>query len=145
MPRGECRRHGPGRACTCAMGNLYRFVEPVLLYLLKQDGPSHGYDLAGALKDHALTDSEIERAALYRTLRQLEAAGHVTSAWDVDRSGPARHVYTITPSGQAHLEEWRVVLEHLSQSMARFVADIKASNESATAGTIREPISSEEE
>lgn len=123
MPRGECRRHGPGSACSCAMGNLYRFVEPVLLYLLNQNGPAHGYELAGALQQHALTDSEIERAALYRTLHQLEMAGHVTSTWDFSRGGPARHVYQITPSGRAHLQEWHVVLDNLAESMKRFVRD----------------------
>ena len=125
MPRGECRRHGPGRICTCAMGNLYRFVEPVLLYLLKRDGPSHGYELAGALQEHALTDSKIERAALYRTLHQLESAGYVTSTWDVNRSGPARHIYQIAPSGEAHLQEWLVVLDKLAETMRRFVEDIR--------------------
>lgn len=52
------------------MGNLYRFVEPVVLLLLKRKGRSYGYDLSGDLEEYALTDAEIERAALYRTLRQ---------------------------------------------------------------------------
>ena len=46
------------------MGNLYRFVEPVVLFLLKTKGQSYGYDLASELKKHALTDAEIEVAAL---------------------------------------------------------------------------------
>lgn len=106
------------------MGNLYRFVEPVLLYLLKRNGPAHGYELAGDLQEHALTDSEIERAALYRALQQLESAGHVTSTWDVSRGGPARHIYQLTPSGEAHLQEWHAVLDSLVESMGRFVQDI---------------------
>jgi len=57
------------------MGNLYRFVEPVVLLLLKSKGRSYGYDLCPELQAHALTDAEIERAALYRTLRQLEMNG----------------------------------------------------------------------
>ena len=47
------------------MGNLYRFVEPVLLYLLKKKGRSYGYELAVELREHALTDASIEAAALY--------------------------------------------------------------------------------
>ena len=125
MPRGQCHRHGADRPCTCAMGNLYRFVEPVVLLLLKKHGPSYGYELATALNDHALTDAEIERAALYRTLKQLEINGHVTSDWDVSGSGPARHVYRLTESGEEHLREWGVVLSKLSQAMTSFVEEVR--------------------
>jgi poly-beta-hydroxybutyrate-responsive repressor len=107
------------------MGNLYRFVEPVVLLLLKKKGRSYGYDLSGYLQDYALTDAEIERGALYRTLRQLEANGNVVSAWDVDDSGPARRVYKLTAKGERHLDEWATVLEHVSKSMARFVVETK--------------------
>lgn len=105
------------------MGNLYRFVEPVVLLLLKKKGQSYGYDLSGDLRDHALTDAEIERAALYRTLRQLEMNGNVESEWETDKGGPARRVYKLTPRGEKHLEEWATVLDHVSKSMARFVKD----------------------
>ena len=123
MPARVCRRHGRGNPCTCAMGNLYRFVEPVLLLLLKKKGPTYGYDLSVDLQQHALTDAEIERGALYRTLRQLEMNGNVVSQWDVHASGPARRVYRLTPKGEQHLDEWATVLQHVSKSMARFVAE----------------------
>jgi PadR family transcriptional regulator PadR len=122
MPRRACPRHGKDHPCTCAMGNLYRFVEPVLLFLLKGKQGSYGYELAGEVRKHALTDAEIEVAALYRTLRQLEENGCVTSKWDVKGSGPARRVYALTPHGEEHLREWVVVLANLSKSMGRFVA-----------------------
>ena len=126
MPGRVCRRHGRAHPCTCAMGNLYRFVEPVVLLLLKKKGRSHGYDLSGYLQEYALTDAEIERGALYRTLRQLEANGNVVSAWNTEDSGPARRVYKLTAKGQRHLDEWATVLEHVSKSMARFVVETKS-------------------
>jgi poly-beta-hydroxybutyrate-responsive repressor len=113
------------------MGNLYRFVEPVVLLLLKQKGHSYGYDLAGDLHRHALTDAEIERAALYRTLRQLELNGNVSSEWDTDQNGPARRVYKLTARGERHLEEWASVLEHVSKSMARFVRTARGATNGA--------------
>jgi PadR family transcriptional regulator, regulatory protein PadR len=106
------------------MGNLYRFVEPVVLYVLEHDGPAYGYELGSSLKNHALTDAEIDRGALYRTLQRLETTGHVTSDWDTSGSGPARHVYSITESGRSHLREWTVVLERLAHSMESFVEDV---------------------
>src|SRR4051794_30680340 len=95
MPRRVCPRHGKEHPCTCAMGNLYRFVEPVLLFLLKKKGRSYGYELATELHEHALTDAEIEIAALYRTLRTLEENDCVVSEWDVEGSGPARRLYRL--------------------------------------------------
>lgn len=125
MPRGHCRHHGDERPCTCAMGNLYRYVEPVVLYLLHEHGPSYGYELASALARHALTDATVERAALYRTLQRLEANGHVISEWDISGNGPARHVYRLTDSGAAHLHEWGIVLDKLARTMTSFVEEIK--------------------
>jgi len=129
MQRGHCRRHGQLRPCTCAMGNLYRFVEPVVLYLLAKGGPTHGYELSNNLQSHALTDAEIDRGALYRTLQRLETMGHVTSAWDTSGSGPARHIYNITDSGWKHLCEWAVVLSNLAKSMESFVEDVRSLGE----------------
>jgi len=105
------------------MGNLYRFIEPVLLYLLLVKGEAHGYDLALALPDHHLTDSDVDRGALYRTLRALEVMEHVTSSWDVTGAGPARRVYRLTSSGIEHLREWLQVMEKLGGAIQGFVAD----------------------
>lgn len=103
------------------MGHLYRFVEPVVLLLLKQKGHSYGYDLLSNLSEYAFTDAEIERAALYRTLRRLQRNGHVSSDWETARSGPARRVYALTARGDQHLREWAQVLTKVASSMDRFI------------------------
>ena len=117
--RGACPRHQ--RPCTCAMGHLYRFVEPVLLLMLKEKGRSYGYDLSADLSRYAFTDAEIERAVLYRTLRRLEENGYVTSDWDMEEPGPARRVYSLTKEGRQHLREWAEVLTNVAAAMNRFV------------------------
>ncbi len=126
MPYRTCPRHGNQHPCTCAMGNLYRFVEPVLLFLLKRKGRAHGYELATEVRKHALTDAAIEVSALYRTLRQLEHNDCLTSEWDVEGSGPARRLYELTPRGKEHLEEWITVLAQMSKSMSRFVREARS-------------------
>ena len=115
----RCPRHD--YPCTCAMGHLYRFVEPVLLLVMKEKGRSYGYDLLGSVAEHAFTDGEIEKAVLYRTLRRLEENGYIKSDWDTDEPGPARRVYTLTRAGEEHLEEWAQVLAKVASSMNRFV------------------------
>jgi DNA-binding PadR family transcriptional regulator len=115
------------------MGNLYRFVEPVLLLLLRTKGRSYGYELGSDVPKYALTDAEIEVSALYRTLRQLEQNDCVTSRWDVEGSGPARRLYALTARGEQHLEEWVTVLGHMSKSMTRFVSQAKAAAKNSKA------------
>ncbi len=110
------------------MGNLYRFVEPIVLLLLKLNDRSTGYDLTARLQQHALTDSAIEKGAVYRVLRQLEKNGNVKSEWETGRAGPARRLYRLTPAGERHLDEWAAVLDHLSKSMKQFARDAKASH-----------------
>jgi PadR family transcriptional regulator, regulatory protein PadR len=126
MPLRACPRHAGQHPCTCAMGNLYRFVEPVLLYLLQRKGRAYGYELASEVRAHAFTDAEIEVAALYRTLRQLEQNDCVISEWDVKGNGPARRVYKLTSRGEEHLGEWLTVLRHMSSAMGRFVRNAQA-------------------
>lgn len=117
--KNTCPRHD--YPCTCAMGHLYRFVEPVLLLILREKGRSYGYYLTASVAQYAFTDAEIEKAVLYRTLRRLEQNHYVTSDWDVEEPGPARRVYTLTKEGQEHLREWGQVLTKVAGSMTRFV------------------------
>jgi PadR family transcriptional regulator PadR len=132
VPREFCPRHGMDRPCTCAMGNVYRFVEPVVLLMLSEKRQSYGYDLASSLERYALTDAAIEGAALYRTLRRLEANGYVKSDWDVQGSGPARRVYLLTAEGERHLREWGEVLSHLAKAMERFARKVRNSTREKT-------------
>ena len=131
MPRATCPLHGPAHPCTCAMGNIYRFIEPVLLLILKEKGHSYGYELSESLSDYALTDAQIERAALYRTLRTLEQHGHVNSNWETETAGPARRVYSLTKAGHVHLREWAEVMGRLGHAMRAF------SKKAAAKGTER--------
>jgi PadR family transcriptional regulator PadR len=119
------------------MGNLYRFVEPVVLLLLREKGRAYGYDLAGEVQAHALTDAEIERGSLYRTLRQLEAAGNVASEWQTAQRGPARRVYWLTPQGERHLDEWVTVLGQVSAAMGRFIRQATPGSSRLTATPAR--------
>ena len=93
---------GRGRShfLTCAMGNGPRFIEPVVLRILKEK--TCGCKIAECLPRYALTDATIESAGLYSTLRTLEANGHVVSTWDAGE-GHARRNYSLTGIGHLHL------------------------------------------
>ena len=117
MPRRRCcRHHGPG-ACTCEMGNLYRFAEPIVLIALARRGSAHGYQIAQDAEGLAVTHAGLDAPAIYRTLRRLEENGMVESSWDTEGGGPARHIYRLTETGTTHLSEWEKVLGELSTSL----------------------------
>ena len=127
MPRNGCRRHGNG-PCSCRMGNIYRFVEPVVLFLLKTKGHAHGYELARDMTDCSLTDAAIDLGGLYRVLQRLEVEALVASEWDTSGSGPARRVYSITSAGEYRLREWVAVIGNMSRSMDAFLRRARASD-----------------
>lgn len=121
-----CKNPGCGRPCTCAMGNVSRFIEPVVLRILEEKKKSYGYEIAECLAQYALTDATIEGAALYRTLRTLEVNGFVSSTWDAGE-GPARRNYSLTRSGHEHLRDWAHLLETLGEAMIEFARDTRNS------------------
>jgi len=69
----------------------------------------HGYELAKRLSDAGLPPFDV--GTIYRTLRQLERSGLVSSFWDMSPSGPARRMYSLTQAGEAFLGAWTDVLQ----------------------------------
>jgi len=56
----------------------------------------------------------------YRTLRQMEKDGMVSSNWDTSEGGPARRVYSITDAGEAYLNYWAQSLDQYQRMMDTF-------------------------
>jgi PadR family transcriptional regulator PadR len=69
---------------------------------------AYGYQLAQELEKAGLP--AFDSTNLYRTLRQLERAGLVSSFWDTSESGPARRMYSLTKAGDIFLSSWIDVL-----------------------------------
>lgn len=118
-----CKRHRGDVPCVCAMGNVYRFIEPLVLRILQEKKKSYGYEIAECLPQYVLTGSTIDGAALYRTLRTLEHNGYVVSSWEAT-GGPARRNYSLTKTGLAHLQEWARLMQTLGKAMIAFAEDV---------------------
>ena len=99
-----------------------------MLRILKEKEKSYGYEIAECLAQYALTDATIEGAALYRTLRTLEANGYVSSTWDTG-DGPSRRNYSLTSFGYVHLRDWADLLESLGKAMIEFAHETKSGND----------------
>ena len=72
--------------------------------------PAYGYQLVRELTKAGLP--AFDSATVYRTLRQLERTGMVSSFWDTTESGPARRMYSLTKTGETFLNLWLDVLSH---------------------------------
>lgn len=119
-----CPKHG-GAACACGMGNLFRFVEPLLLLEIAKGPGASGYDMLQSLAGHTLTGTTIDKAAVYRSLAVLERNGMLRSEWTESARGAGRKSYELTPKGREHLVEWADLLEGMSRGLAEFVLDAR--------------------
>ncbi len=79
-----------------------------LLAMLK-GWTAYGYDLAQRLEEAGL--GEYNKGTIYRTLRQMEAMGLVSSMWDTSLGGPARRMYSLTTAGNLFLNNWLAILD----------------------------------
>jgi len=117
--RRQQRGRGGGRQSAGA--TIHRFLEPCLLLLLHQNS-SYGYELVSALKPFGFGD--IAGGPVYRTLRELEAAGMVRSKWDTESpGGPARRVYQLTEGGHRCLVDWVEYLRGTQHVLQNFLTN----------------------
>jgi PadR family transcriptional regulator, regulatory protein PadR len=129
--RGD--RHQRG-SCRCPEGRVRSFLQPRLLLLLLQES-THGYDLMERLG----RDREAPAAdpgLLYRTLRQLENDGLVSSTWDTDGHGAARRQYRVSPEGVEYLHAWAANIRQTKQQLDRFLAEYEAHFSGGTKGGV---------
>ena len=86
---------------------------------------AYGYELTQRIAEAGLPDCD--SGTVYRTLRQLEKSGFVSSFWDTSENGPARRMYTLTGSGDLFLAGWIATLQNyqtvLQRAMAPFTAE----------------------
>jgi PadR family transcriptional regulator PadR len=79
-----------------------------LLAMLK-GWSAYGYDLAQRLEEAGL--GGYNKGTIYRTLRQMEAMGLVSSSWETSLGGPARRMYDLTSAGSLFLNNWLAILD----------------------------------
>ena len=115
-------------ACRCEGGQPKNFARPCLLLLLSE-APAHGSELIERIRPFGFEVGD--PAGVYKTLRQMERDGIVTSQWELPNRGPARRIYALTSDGRDLLDAWAHTLERnravLDAFLFRFAADASAS------------------
>lgn len=89
-------------------------AEPFILLILLE-GASYGYEIRTRLEEFGFRRANRDPSVVYRLLRKLEDAKLIESHWDVG-TGPARHYYSLTDIGRAHLGH---SAEHLRRQATR--------------------------
>jgi PadR family transcriptional regulator PadR len=85
-------------------GQRGRWLEPFVLLAISGVEP-YGAAIIADLNSLCLAPNGVDVGMLYRTLREFEAEGLVTSRWITDQGSP-RRAYRLTPQGRRELDDW---------------------------------------
>jgi PadR family transcriptional regulator, regulatory protein PadR len=89
---------------------------PTLILEALARGPSHGYRIAGCIKERSQGVLDFKEGTLYPALHKLENEGLVES-YDGVENGRERRYYRITPSGRRALAKDRAEWRQLSRAV----------------------------
>lgn len=95
-----------------------RWIRPALrtaVLACLEEGPLHGYGLAGALAERGF--GRPKGGSLYPLLEDLHREALITDTWEPGDSGPGRRIYQLLPAGQRALREERVAWQSLAMAL----------------------------
>jgi PadR family transcriptional regulator PadR len=91
-------------------------LELMVLQTLTRE-PMHGYALAQAIKRASRDLLQIEEGSLYPALQRMLKEGWVKARWTTSSTGRRVRVYSITPSGTAHLDAERTRFDRMFEGV----------------------------
>ena len=96
-----------GNAKELLRGN----TDSLLLFLIAESGPIHGYHLIKEIKRRSRGYFQFREGTVYPALHKLEQVGLVEGNWGDRLAGHARRCYSITAKGRealaSRLRSWR--------------------------------------
>jgi PadR family transcriptional regulator, regulatory protein PadR len=96
---------------------------------------AYGYQLSQRLTEAGMP--EFDSGTVYRTLRQLEKTGMVSSFWDTSENGPARRMYSLTRAGDLFLSGWVEVLQNYQSILQKALTDLGPQVDDPESGAAR--------
>ncbi|MDR2197208.1 MAG: helix-turn-helix transcriptional regulator [Coriobacteriales bacterium] len=99
---------GDLKPCAALGRTLSRLSQPTILTILAaSDEPLHGYVIVQrAAASPMFGGTKPDATGVYRTLKQMEENGLVTSQWETPRAGPAKRAFSLTTEGRDTLRRW---------------------------------------
>ena len=99
---------GDLKPCASLGKTLSRLSQPTILTVLAASKePLHGYVIVQkAAQSPMFGGSRPDATGVYRTLKQMEENGFVTSHWETPKAGPAKRAFALTEAGREALRRW---------------------------------------
>jgi DNA-binding PadR family transcriptional regulator len=113
------RHHDNHRGWVRPGGRRGRWLEPFLLLLIGEE-EAYGGALIARLNELCLAPNGVDVGMAYRTLRELEGEGLMTSQWVTDDGAP-RRAYRMTQAGRQALDEWISVMRERGRLVEAFL------------------------
>lgn len=79
-------------------------TKKLLLLGLLRGQKLHGYGLVDYLQQHSTGGAAIGKSNAYRLLKEMDRDGLIRSVTERDGNLPERHVYEVTPNGEAYFQ-----------------------------------------
>ncbi len=107
---------------TLSGDTLRGHLETMVLAVL-QRREAHGYEILRRLEEAGCGALRLKEGTLYPALYRLERDGLVEAAWerDVQRRGPRRRIYCLTPKGKRQLKGRRLAWKEFVSVIGRIV------------------------
>ncbi len=93
---------------------------PAFILLAIATAPTHGLGVLNIINEQ-VPNNRLDTAIIYRTLKEFEAKGYITSDWTDSEAGPKKKIYTITDSGLERLKEFRGDIEKSLNNLQQFI------------------------
>jgi len=116
---GEGKKKSPldEPTCACKGANLSKFIQPVILSILKKHD-AKGYGIIREATDFVTFDKAPDATGLYRTLRMMEGKGLIEQL-DTDE-------YRITAEGRLCLKTWKWTLREYADTVRQLADELDA-------------------
>ncbi len=96
-------------------------TDTIVLALLAEEGPMHGYDLAKEMRRRAGNSLRLGQGVLYPILHRLERRGLIQGQWEPRVGSPSRKRYRITDAGLEALQRKRAEWRAFAAAMERIL------------------------
>ncbi len=103
-----------------------RHAAAFILISIAQE-PNHGLGILNKMNEN-VPQNRLDTAVIYRSLKELESEGFITSSWAESGSGPQKKVYSITSEGYERLDLFKEDIEESLSNLQLFLkmyADLK--------------------
>ena len=97
---------------------------PVLVLAVLAQAPAHGYAIARDIERQSGQRFKLREGSLYPALRVLEQDGLIKGGWEVQPSGPARKVYSLTKKGRAELAKRTQAWQRYAETVNRIIGGL---------------------